>query len=120
VHSGLYYLDGGVVTDIDGCVRRERYLWEAERAGIGSFAGAGDLEDRYHWKRHVWWSIIWSISPKSQVDVEEGCRMALEPAWLDSYRSTTYWPCCSVRRCAHATAYNDVLVGCKQYVMGGR
>jgi hypothetical protein len=120
MHSHLYHLDGRVVADIHGCVRWEWYLWEAECARVGSFAGTGDLEHWYHGKRHVLCSTIRSVSPESQVDVEESCCVTLEPAWLESYSSTKYWPCCSVRRCGHTTACEDMLVGYSQYFMSKR
>lgn len=84
VHGQLDYLDGGVVADLDVRAGRERYLREADGAGVGVLAGAQDLEGRYHGVAHVRRAAIGPVGAEAQVDVEERCGVALEPTWLES------------------------------------
>lgn len=74
-------LDGGVVAGLDGGVGWERHLWEAEASWVGVLGGADDLEDGHHGEGHVGGAAGRAVGAESEVYVEEGGGVALEPTW---------------------------------------
>lgn len=94
----LNHLDRNVVSDVEGQVRWQWHLRQAECPVVGDVVGADDLEGWHHNVRHVWWRDL-ARSVDADVDVEECVVVALEPAWLDGEGTAFDWPECSV--CAH-------------------
>lgn len=90
-------LDGGVVTGFYVHVGGQRDLGQAHGAGEGVLRGADDLEGRNHGEAHVGRAVVGALRPETHVDVDEGCRVALEPSWLERDRAACYGPECPVR-----------------------
>lgn len=101
MNGGFNDLDRRMVADIDSDVGREGNLREAKRSRVRVVRWTDDLERRKHRVAHVRWD-----GSQSQVDVEEGRFVALEPAWLDRYRSAANGPFGSIRRGGHASAWS--------------
>lgn len=87
MHRQLDDLDGSVVARLDVHVGGEGHLREADGAGVGRLAGAEDLEGRDHGVGHVGraavGNAVGTLGAEAHVDVDEGCRMPGEPAWLE-------------------------------------
>lgn len=103
-------LDGGVVADLDVHVGRQRDLRQAHGAGEGVLGGADDLEGGNHGEAHVGGTVVGAFSAETHVDVDEGSRVALEPAWLEGDRAACYGPEGAVRCQGDAAAWRGVLV----------
>lgn len=103
VKSQLDNLDGSIVASLDGRICWQWDLRQAERARVRVLAGTDDLEGGNHGEAHVLWAAAGSICSEAQVHVQEGGRVALEPAWLKSNGTTCCWPVRPVRRCVHST-----------------
>ena len=91
VKGRLHRLDGCVVPNLDGHVRGQRHLGQADGARVGVLAGADDLEDGHHGEGHVGRAVVGSVGAEAQVHVEEGCRVALEPAGLQVQLRRRLW-----------------------------
>lgn len=92
-------LDGGVVADVDRDVWWDGDLREAETTRVVQIRGTSDLEDRNHVVGHVE-----RLGAQSQIDVEEGELMTVEPTWLDGNGASAYGPLGSVARSGHTAA----------------
>lgn len=93
--------------DLDRCVVARRYggvgwqghLGQTHGARVRVRAGADDLEGRDHGEAHVFGAAVGSIGAEAQVDVQEGCLVALEPARLEGDGAALSGPVCSVCGC---------------------
>lgn len=84
-------LDRSMIAWAHADVGRQRDLWQADRARIRVIGRAVDLEGRDHGVAH-----IRGHRSQTQVDVDERCRMTLEPARLESDRTAADGPFSSV------------------------
>jgi hypothetical protein len=109
MNSRLDDLNRRIITHIHRRIHRQRHLRQAERAWIRILAWPDNLEDWNHGERHVGWSTVWAVGAESQVHVEEGCGVALEPTGLEGDCSAAYGPFCSVCGCWHAATWERVL-----------
>ena len=109
MNSRLYDLNRRIITDFHRRIRRQWHLRQAERAWIRILAWSNNLEDWNHGERHVGWSAVWAVCAESQVHVEEGCGVALEPAGLEGDCSAAYGPFCSICGRWHAAAWERAL-----------
>ena len=62
------------------------------------------MEDGDHGEGHVGWSAVGPVGAESEIHVEEGGGVALEPAWLKGDGSAGCGPEGAVRCCWHAAA----------------
>lgn len=83
VNGVLDHLDGGVVARLDGDVGRHGQLGNADGARVGVAAGAEDLEGRVEGLGHVVGTVVRAVCPETDVDVNVGRGVALEPAGLE-------------------------------------
>ena len=85
--SSLDDLDGGVLPHDGGIVGRKRHLGHADAAIVPFIVRARDAEHRLHDQ-----GVVQGRSAVAQVDVDEGLRMAAEPARLDADGAAFYRP----------------------------
>jgi hypothetical protein len=111
MNSRLHHLDRRIVPNVRrGYSAREGYLREAEGARVGILRGADDLEDGHEGEGHVWWAVVGAAGAEAHVHVEEGCCMSLEPARLEGDGAALDGPGGAVCGCAHAAAWEGMLV----------
>lgn len=110
VQGQLDDLDGCVVASLDGGVDREGHLGQADGARVGVARGADDLEGVDHGVAHVGRAVeagseLGPFVAEAHVDVDEGRRVALEPAWLEGDGAACCRPEGAVCCRGHAAAW---------------
>lgn len=88
----LHNLDGGIITGLDRGVCRQRHLGDADCARVGIRRGTDDLDGRHHRVAHVRRTAARAVGAETQVDVDEGGLVALEPARLKCNRAAQGGP----------------------------
>jgi hypothetical protein len=71
-------LNSSIIADVVGYVGWQWYLWKAECTRVHVVYWSCELENWDHGVRVVQW-----LGSESNVDVNEGCLMSIEPAWLE-------------------------------------
>lgn len=99
VNSGLNELNGRIVANLRRVACRQRYLREAECAGVVVVRWAGQLEYGIHGMR-----IVERFRSDSHVDVDEGGLVTGEPARLKGDGSSSDRPFRAVSGCANTSA----------------
>lgn len=92
-------LNSRQITHIHGQAGRQRNLGQTKCARVRVCRGPDNLEGREHRVAHVWWH-----GAETEIEVEEGCGMALEPAWLNGNGAALDRPLCAVGGCWHSAA----------------
>ena len=92
-------LNGRQITHIHRQTGRQRNLGQTECARIRVRGGTDDLEGREHWVAHVL-----RYGAETEIEVEEGCGVALEPAWLNGDGAALDRPFCAVGGGWHSAA----------------
>lgn len=110
MHRRLHNLNRSIIPHIHRRIRREGNLRQTKRSRIRSLAWPSDLEHWHHGERHVWGTaergiIFRTIVAESEVDVEEGGGVALEPAGLDGDGAAGYRPVGAVAGGGHTAAW---------------
>lgn len=102
--SQLDNLDSRLVASLDGGVRRERNLGQADGAGERVVGGAEDLELGNHGVGHVERAAVGTIASEAHVDVGKGSLVAAEPTWLEGDGTAGGGPVGAVLRHVVSTA----------------
>lgn len=95
----------------------QRNLGQTECAWVRVRGGSDDLEGREHRVAH-----IWGYGAETEIEVEEGCGMALEPAWLNGNGAALDRPFRAVGGGWHSAACTEVsnliqnLIQCGQWI----
>lgn len=92
-------LNGRKVTGLDTDISRQRHLGQTDSSRVRVVRGTDDLEGRNDGVAHVLGDLA-----KANVDIDQGRRVAREPARLESDGTTTDRPVGAIPRCGHATA----------------
>lgn len=116
MHGQHDQLDGRVVPDLDLGPVRQRHLRQADGAGERVPVGAEHLERRDHGVAHVHGAAVGPVGAVAQVHVDEGRRVALEPAGLESDGAARYGPEGPVGDSFEAAAWRGVRFGKAGYV----
>lgn len=99
VFGHLNDLDRRLVADVDTDIGRQGHLRQTECPRVWVVGRADNLERRHDRVAHVLRRL-----PEAQVDVDQGPRMAREPAGLDSDCSAADGPLGAVGGRGHASA----------------
>lgn len=101
-------LNGRHVTGLDTDIGRQRHLRQTDSSRVGVVRGTGDLEGGNDRVAHVLGDLA-----EANVDIEQGRRVAWEPARLESDGAATDGPVGAILRSGHATACagGQLLVG---------
>ena len=95
----LHDLNGRQVARLDADVGRQRHLRQTDSSRVGVVRGTGDLEGGNDRVAHVLGDFA-----EANVDIEQGRRVAWEPARLDSDGTATDGPVGAILRSGHSTA----------------
>jgi hypothetical protein len=96
---GFDHLDGGVVARFDTNIGRQGDLGNTDRPGVGVVGRAGDLERGDHGMAHVG-----GHGAQTQIDVDQGRRVTLEPARLERDGAAVDRPFGAICRGGHTAA----------------
>lgn len=96
-------LNGRQITHVHRQTGRQWNLGQAECARVRVRGWSDDLEGREHRIAH-----IWGYGAETEIEVEEGCGMALEPAWLNGDGATLNRPLRAVSGGWHSAACTKV------------
>lgn len=99
-------LNSRQITHINRQTGRQGNLGQTECARVRVRGGTDDLEGREHWAAHVLW-----YGAETEIEVEEGCGVALEPAWLNGDGAALDRPFCAVGGGWHSAALRMLVSG---------
>lgn len=94
-------LNSRQITHVHRQTSRQRNLRKTECARVRVRGGSDNLEGRDHWVAHVWWH-----GTETEVEVEEGCGVTLEPAWLNGDGAALGRPFCAVGGGWHSATFH--------------
>ncbi len=95
----FYDLNGRHITGLDTDIGRQRHLGQTDSSWVRVVRGTGDLEGRNDGVAHVFGDLA-----EANVDIDQGRRVAWEPARLESDGAATDGPVGAILRSGHATA----------------
>lgn len=79
----LHKLNRRIITFLELKPGGSRHLRQAKGARVRVLSGPDDLEWADHGETHVLRPAVGTVVADAEVNVDEGCRMALKPAWLE-------------------------------------